>query len=119
MKKFYLLILLLFNFRVISILATAPTEIILNYNFEKGLLHIEAFHTSYDLDDHYLRILEINKNGKYNQTLYFTLQMTNAKFIKDIPLKVESGDKISVKFYCSEGGSGKSEYIIPEKPKEE
>ena len=99
--------------------ATPPSEILLSYDKETEILHVEAKHVSTRPERHYLHKFVVSINGQQEQVLYFKRQVDPAKFVTDIPLKAKGGDVIGVDISCIQGGNKKEEIEIPEDPKEE
>ena len=98
--------------------ATPPSSIDLNYDAEKGNLHIEIAHAAHDPHQHHIRKVEVSVNDQKATNLYFATQTTPASLIIDLPLQAKGGDRIRVLAICSEAGRREETLIVPEKDKD-
>ena len=126
MKSRRLIILcltVLFLSAVTLAFATPPKDIHLEYNPDTGELTIRAAHVSQDLNKHYIRRAVVVKNTQEPQNFYFTRQTQPDQFEATVTFRVDVGDQVSVKLYCSEGGVGEASLDIqqpaPEEAKEQ
>ncbi len=109
---------LMFVFLARPVFATPPSAVSLNYDVESKNLHLTAAHPSGRLDRHYLRRLVVYVNGEEADSKYYPRQTLAWGLEDDIPFEGEPGDKISVEIFCSQGGIGKAETLVPELPQE-
>ena len=117
MKNLFLFMFLMFMAPLA--MATPPTEILLSYDKEKEVLHVEATHVSNKPEKHYLRKFIVSLNGNPQPEIYFHRQVDPAKFVTDIPLKAKEGDVIAVEISCSQGGVKTEELTIPVEEKKD
>ncbi len=99
--------------------ATPPREIKLSYDKEGQILHVEAQHPSDRLERHYLRRLVVTQNGKEVQVLNYPRQVLAWGFSNDVVLAAQENDVIKVELFCSQGGNGSGEIILPPEGKVE
>lgn len=93
-------------------MATPPVSISLSYDLDKGLLHVEAVHPSFDLNKSYVRLVNIYLNGdQVSQQDYYRQNDYNA-FSDDIPVTAHVGDKIKVEVFCTLGGMLSQEMTV-------
>jgi len=113
MKTKIVLIMVMILFCPLSF-ATPPGDLNLTYDLEKGTLTAIGPHPTQDLTVHYIRRMEVSKNGGAPVMFYFTRQNSAAEFNETVPLEMKPNDMIHVKVYCSEGGAKEADLKIPE-----
>jgi len=84
--------------------ATPPVSITLSYNLDKGSLHVQAVHPSFDLEKSYVRLMNVYVNGEEVSTLNYFKQNDPYEFTDDVPMTAKVGDIIKVELFCSLGG---------------
>jgi len=85
--------------------AHAPDQIQLTYDAAKRLLTVQITHDSGTPDKHYVKKVEIKKNGKTITTADYTKQTGKETFSYTYPLEAGSGDVIEVTATCNMIGS--------------
>src|SRR3989338_3594968 len=94
--------------------AHPPTDLQLSYDQEKQTLHIKAAHATNNIREHHIRKLLIYKNQEKQTDLTLAKQTTPQELIKDVALKVSSGDTITVKVFSDEGGTREASLVVAE-----
>ena len=102
----------LFAFFVSTCFATPPTSISLTYDQDKGSLHVEAIHPSFELEKSYVRLMNVYVNDQQVTSLNYFKQNDNNKFYDDVPVTAQIGDKIKVDLFCSLGGEMAQEMTV-------
>ncbi len=98
--------------------ATPPTSITLSYDLDKGSLHVEAVHPSFNLEKSYVRLMNVYVNGQQVTTLNYFKQNDNYEFTDDVPVTAQEGDVIKVELFCSLGGDMSKEMTVAKPDKE-
>jgi hypothetical protein len=97
--------------------ATPPREIKLTYDKEKQILQVQAQHPSDRLERHYLRRLVITQNDSEVKVINFPRQTLAWGFSVDVDLPAQGDDVIRAELFCSQGGHGAGELVLPAEPK--
>jgi len=105
------IVLFLFLFPIASF-STPPVSISLSYDLEKGSLHVEAVHPSFNLDKSYVRLMNVYVNEAQVSTLNYFRQKDYNEFTDDVPLTAHVGDVIKVELFCSLGGDMSKELTV-------
>jgi hypothetical protein len=112
MRKSIFILLCLFLFPISVSFATPPVSISLSYDQEKGSLHVEAIHPSFNLEKSYVRLMNVYVNGNQVSTLNYFRQDDPDKFTDDVPVTAQIGDIIKVDLFCSLGGEMAQEMTV-------
>jgi hypothetical protein len=112
MKKIILFLGFASFFWAAAAMATPPTSISLAYDTNKGSLHIEAVHPSFDLEKSYVRLVNIYVNGNLVNSLNYYRQDAPDKFTDDVPLTAQAGDVIKADLFCTLGGEMAQEMTV-------
>ena len=112
MRKVLCILFFLFIIPAAMVFATPPTSISLSYDQDKGNLHVEAVHPSFDLEKSYVRLMNVYVNGTQVQTLDYFKQGDYNKFTDDVPVTAQVGDVIKVDLFCSLGGEMAKELTV-------
>ena len=96
------------------IFATPPSKIILEYDQEKKILHMEFKHVSSNPRKHYLRRVFVYKNDVEAIKRDYTTQTNPQELIEDVSIELKPGDVIRVLAICSKAGRKEETLIIPE-----
>src|SRR3989338_5915853 len=88
-----------------TVFAHPPLSISAEYDSLKRVLHVQINHVAHDNDEHYIRKLEIIKNGEEPITMYYKRQQTPTEFSADISLEAQDKDVVTIKSFSNEGGS--------------
>jgi len=107
---YFLFFLLLFPIAICF--ATPPTGITLTYDSEKGSLHVEAVHPSFNLEKSYVRLMNVYVNGEQVSTLNYFRQGDYNEFNDDVPVTAQAGDIIKVELFCALGGDMSKELTV-------
>ena len=118
MKKIILVLFLAVIFSSKLSFAHAPSNLELEYDFEKQVLKIKIIHITQDLQKHYIRVIKIQKNEEKPEVLFFHWQKDNKLIEQEINIEAEVGDVFKVKANCKQGGVRRVEFIV-EEPVEE
>ncbi len=94
--------------------ATPPGDLNVSYDLEKGTLTVQGAHPSEDVNDHYVRRLEVSVNNGEVKKYYFHRQSSAPEFNETVPLALKPKDEVLLKVYCSNGGTQQAEMHIPE-----
>ena len=112
MKKIFVFIAALFF--ASPVFAHPPTDLKLSYTLETQTLRIEMTHTTSNMVKHYIRRLEISKNGEEPLAITIPKQTTPSGHTEELVFPAKPKDTISVKAYSTEGGIASAEIKIPE-----
>ena len=85
--------------------AHPPKEVVLSYDQAKHTLEVRITHISKDPASHYIKKVEIKKNGKASGVTEYQSQPGPETFSYTYPLDAAPGDVIEVKATCSYFGS--------------
>jgi hypothetical protein len=99
--------------------ATPPGDLNLTYDLDKQSLTAQGPHPTQDMTEHYIRRMEVSKNGGEVKMFYFPRQNSASEFKETVPFNMEPNDKIHVKVFCSQGGSKEADLAIPEAKSDE
>ena len=110
MIRIVLMCLIMFSIPVSF--ATPPTSITLTYDLNKGFLHVEAEHPSFNLDKSYVRLMNIYVNNSQISARNYYRQEAYDKFTDDFPVTAQVGDVIKVELFCSLGGDMSKELTV-------
>ena len=102
----------LFLFTMPPSFGTPPVSIDLSYDLDKGSLHVEAIHPSFNLDKSYVRLMNVYLNDQRVSTLNYSRQSDYNKFTDDVPLTAKVGDVIKVELFCTLGGDMSKELTV-------
>lgn len=112
MKRNIFLFLLVVGLLVQTVWAHPP-ETNLSYDAKAKMLHIEIKHVSSNLNNHRIREVEILKNDKTINHLYFARQPTPTGLTQDVPLEAVKGDRIRVRVISAKTGPKEETLTIP------
>ena len=93
--------------------ARPPSKIILEYDQQKKILHMEFKHVSLDPRKHYLRRVLIYKNDEDFIQKNYSSQTNAQGLIQDLTIDLKPGDVIRVLAICSDAGRKEETLIIP------
>jgi len=105
--------LLLLSWTVSSLWARPPSKIILEYDSDKEVLHVELRHVSTNVRDHFIRRLFIYVNDEKYKTISYVKQPHPTILKEDVELSVKEGDIVRVKAVCNETGKKEESLVIP------
>jgi len=108
---YFFLFCLFLSFIPISF-STPPVSIDLRYDIDKGSLHIEAIHPSFNLEKSYVRLMNIYVNDTQVLTRDYFRQEDYNKFSDDVPLTAQAGDVIKVELFATLGGDLSKEMTV-------
>jgi len=111
-KSLFLLLFLFLIFPIAISVATPPTSINLSYDLNKGILHVEAIHPSFDLTKSYVRLMNVYVNGNQVSTMDYYRQNDYNEFTDDVPVTAQVGDVIKVDLFCQLGGEMAKEMTV-------
>ena len=97
--------------------ARPPSEIKLDYDKDKKILHIDVMHVSSDLPDHRIRKMVVYKNELALRTFYYANQRATG-ILQDVDLDLQPGDTVKVLAICSEAGQKEETMTIPKEEAE-
>ena len=92
--------------------ATPPSEIKLDYDKAKKVLHIKITHVTNRTRIHYIRKIIVTKNTEHPKEIHFVAQPTPSTFTKDVSFIAKPKDVIHVKAICIEGGQAEESLTI-------
>lgn len=92
-----------------------PPKIELVYDQELQTLKITITHITNNPREHYIRALMVYKDDEEDpiQDIRSVMQKHPTQYTEEIPLELQSGDKITVKGICSEKGYKVETLLIP------
>ncbi len=93
--------------------AHPPKEVVLSYDQAKQTLEVRITHVSKDPASHYIKKVEIKKNGKASSVTEYQSQPGPETFSYTYPLDAAPGDVIEVKATCSIFGSKTEKLTAP------
>jgi hypothetical protein len=112
-RNLYLTAGILFLFPTF-VLAVPPSTIEADYVKEDGKLYVIMGHVSRDHTHHYIRKTEIFINGKEAAVEFNRQQIDPNSYGFAISLSPKENDEVTIKAFCSEGGSKEVSLVIPE-----
>ena len=113
------LFFLLFLSFVTTAYSHPPSRIDITYDPKEEVLSLTIAHITRDLNDHFIRRIEVKKNKEEPQIFYLNRQEKFNEFTYDISLEAEPNDVIKVKANCSKGGMKEEEFTVPEPEEDE
>ncbi|MBN2438958.1 MAG: hypothetical protein JXL20_10215 [Deltaproteobacteria bacterium] len=93
--------------------AHPPKEVVLSYDRTKQTLEVRITHTSKDPSSHYIKRIEIKKNGKASGITEYRSQPGQATFAYVYPLEIGPADVLEVTVTCSIFGSKTEKLTLP------
>jgi len=112
------LILLSFFFIVLStpVLAHPPSKMALEYDDDTQMLSVSITHSVPDPTSHYVKKVEITKNGEPLLTREYTSQPTTSTLTYTYAIAAAKGDDLEVTAYCSLYGSIRKQMTVSTSP---
>lgn len=103
LKKFGTIFVFLLIFLFVNSLAFAhvPEDLSLEYEKDSQSLTVDITHSVPDPSSHYVKILEIRRNGNLIKTEEYDSQPEDSSFSYSFNVSAEQGDTLQVKAYCS------------------
>ena len=92
--------------------ANPPQDVRLSYDAKSQMLSVTITHPSFFPGFHYVKSVEIKKNGAVVGGYQYDKQPDEKTFVYSYPLAVASGDALAVKASCSLYGSRSADLII-------
>jgi len=93
--------------------ANPPKEVVLSYDQAKHTLEVRITHPSQNPAAHYIKKVELKKNGKASGVTEYQSQPGPETFSYTYPLDAAPGDVIEVKATCSYFGSKTEKLTAP------
>lgn len=93
--------------------AHSPKEVVLTYDQAKQTLEVRITHPSQNPAAHYIKKVELKKNGKASGVTEYQSQPGPETFSYTYPLDAAPGDIIEVKATCSYFGSKTEKLTAP------
>ena len=84
--------------------AHSPSSIELSYDIDTQILSVDISHSVADPNNHYIKEVEIEKNGEEYMNEQYTSQQSSSSFT-DMYVITAAGDSLKVTGYCSISGS--------------
>jgi len=116
MKKIFSLMISAFLFATPA-LATPPSTIEADYVKDDGKLYVFMSHVSRDHHNHYIRKTDVFINGKKLASESNRQQIDPNSYGFALSLSPKENDEVTVKAYCSEGGTKTVSFVVPEEKK--
>lgn len=109
------LILLLLTFTVLPepTLAHPPADMELEYDFDEQTLFVSITHSVPNPESHYVKKIEIKKNGDLYLTEEYTNQPTTSAFTYNYDVHAVDGDVLEATAYCNLYGSITEQIAVP------
>jgi desulfoferrodoxin (superoxide reductase-like protein) len=118
--KIYLSVLLVVALatQIISFSSSAhpPQDMKLVYNLETNILNVTITHNSPAPNIHYIKKVEIRKNGELYLEEEYDSQPTTSTFTYSYFVEAEIGDELEVTAYCNINGQITRSLIITDEP---
>ena len=92
--------------------AIPPSELTLEYDSASKVLHIHIVHISANVHKHYIRNIEISKNGQSIKNIRLVSQDTGREVSQDYAMDAKEGDVIAVKAICNQAGTEEATITI-------
>lgn len=114
MKKFLVAAVFLFVFSLgASAFAHMPQDIIFKYIPDSKILSVGVYHKVNDLNQHFIKRIEIRLNGKELVAQNFLTQTNNNLLaVSYMVVDLKKGDTISIKAVCNQSGQLTQKFII-------
>jgi hypothetical protein len=93
--------------------AHSPKEVVLSYDSAKHMLEVRITHSVKDPASHYIKKVEIKKNGKASSVTEYKSQPGPETFSYSYPLDAAPGDIIEATGTCSIFGSKTGKLTAP------
>lgn len=97
-----------------SAAAHPPSNVSLSYDQDNSTLNVTITHTVSDPAKHYIKMVELFKNGQMILSEDYTSQPTLATFTQSYQLNATAGDVIAAKATCVISGSRSAEITVAE-----
>lgn len=81
--------------------AHSPSNIELSYDIDTQILSIDISHSVADPNNHYIKEVEIEKNGEEYMNEQYTSQQSSSSFTDTYVITDADGDSLKVTGYCS------------------
>ncbi len=94
-------------------LARPPTEIILNYDPDMKILHVEARHVTKNPRKHFIRQIVVYRNDVEAEKRLYVQQTTGAMLTEDVAIDAVTDDVLRVEAVCIEAGRKETTLVIP------
>jgi len=94
--------------------AHPPSDIEISYSHENEMLSLKYVHVTNDRGKHYIRKVEILRTEGEPKKLYYVRQEQTKDIVKDIPIKLDAEEIITVKIFCKKGGISKKDFVVSE-----
>lgn len=85
--------------------AHSPSEVTLSYNKDTKVLEVKVTHSVSFPNSHYVKKVEVIKNGEVGNALEYQSQPDKKTFVYTYELELTSGDQLEVKASCNIFGS--------------
>ncbi len=92
--------------------AHPPKEVIIGYDLAQQTLSVTISHKTTFTSTHYIKTVEIMKNGTVVATEEYTNQPKEKPFIYTYQIPAEAGDELEVKATCKIFGSGEAKITV-------
>jgi desulfoferrodoxin (superoxide reductase-like protein) len=89
----------------IPAIAHPPAEVVLSYDLESQILTVSVTHTSKSPGEHYVKKVEIKKNGKSVGVYEYNDQPNTATFVYTYKISAQRGDVLEAVVSCNKYGS--------------
>lgn len=97
--------------------ATPPSDMKIEYNQTSKVLKVSMVHVTTNPGDHFIRKIEVFKNGESVKVYHFARQPSAREVSLEIPLEAKEGDVIEVKAICNQAGSKTESLTVPSEDK--
>ncbi|HOK07897.1 MAG TPA: hypothetical protein PLN44_11320 [Syntrophales bacterium] len=95
----------------VSVCAHEPQEVTLKYDRSAGSLSVTVTHTPYRASSHFIREIEVKKNGRVVGKHPYTEQ-TEGTFTRAYPVSASSGDVLEAVATCNRYGSRSGKTVV-------
>src|SRR3989338_5662481 len=117
-KVFSLLLLLIFSV-CLTVFATPPESMELQYDLDAQKLKVNIQHVTKDINEHYIRKIRIFRNNDEVVDENWHRQDDLNSIEKEFALDAKQDDLITVKVFCSEWGTLEAITVVNKKEEEE
>ena len=96
-----------------AVYAHPPKEVSLAYDAQKQVLSVTITHSSFFPSKHYIKSVDISRNGTVVTSVPYTSQPAGDTFTYTYPVPASPGDELSVNASCSIFGSRGAKLAVP------
>jgi len=96
-----------------TLYAHPPKDVTLSYDAGAQVLSVTITHSTFFPSKHYVKMLEIRKNGTEVSSTPYSSQPDSDTFTYTFPMKASPGDEISATAICNVFGAKAGTIVLP------